>query len=375
MLGRLGGVAVRGRILRTATVFLATAAIAFSLAPNALSTTVVSAGGTGGSLGKLFPDSLFGTVDSFLGGAFKNDAFVALDYPNSLWPITGPFDPTLGKSVAIGTANLIALAEATLGPLVITGTSQGALVVQQAAAVLNADPGIPSDTTFIIIADPNFGLTRTLYGVQLPIFNYTPQPLPETRFNTVVVINQYDPFADPITDPWNLLTVANAMMGLVYVHPYAQNSDLARVSAEDITTTKNSQGGTVTTYFVRTENLPLTMALRQLCVPAAIVDGIDNVLRPVIDAGYSPNTPHPPSAPPALISSTDAPHPPTLQRNTFGTPVAVRKAVSRASVALSRQSHLRSVRAEARHRRSSTAYALPRGSSSQPDAIETSLPR
>jgi hypothetical protein len=343
------------------TVVLATVAIAFGLAPSAVSTTVMFAGGTGGSLGELVPDDFFGTKDSFLGGAYKNDAFVVLDYPNSLWPITGPFDPTLGQSVAIGATNLVALAEATSGPLVISGTSQGALVVQQAQAVLNADPGIPSDTTFIIIADPNVGLTRTLYGVHLPIFNYTPQPLPETRFNTVVVINQYDPFADPITNPWNLLTVANAMMGLVYVHPYAQNSDLSTVSADDIITTTNSQGGTVTTYFVRTEQLPLTMVLRQLCAPTAIVDSIDKVLRPIIDAGYSHNTPKPPSASPSVASSMYAPHLSTPQRNTFGTPVAADKAVSRASAAPRRQPRGQAVRSEAGQRRSVSAYARPQG--------------
>ena len=288
--------AVLGRIFATVTAFIATVAIAFGLAPYACSATVLFAGGTGGSLGKLFPDNLFGTRDSFLGGAYKNDPFVVLDYPNSLWPVTGPFDLTLGKSVEIGTTNLVALAKATPGPLVLSGTSQGAMVLQQAEAVLNADPAIPSDTTFIIIADPNLGLARSLYGVHVPILNYIPRPLPDTRFHTVVVINQYDGWADPITRPWNLLTVANGLMGLVYVHPYAQNSDLSTVLEQDITTTTNGQGGTVTTYFVRTEQLPLTVPLRQLRVPAAIVDRIDYALRPIIDAGYAPRAHYPRAA-------------------------------------------------------------------------------
>jgi hypothetical protein len=294
----MGGiVAVLGRAFAMVTAFVATVTVAFGLAPYACSTTVLFAGGTGGSLGKLFPDNLFGSEDSFLGGAYKNDPFVVLDYPNSLWPITGPFDLTLGKSVEIGTTNLVALAKATSGPLVISGVSQGAMVVQQAEAVLNADPAIPSDTTFIIIADPNLGLARSLYGVRVPILNYVPQALPETRFDTVVVINQYDGLADPITKPWHLLTVANAMMAVIYGHPYAQNSDLSTVLEQDITTTTNGQGGTVVTYFVTTEDLPLTMPLRQLRVPAAIVDGIDNALRPIIDAGYAPRAHYPRAAP------------------------------------------------------------------------------
>jgi len=165
------------------------------------------------------------------------------------------------------------------------------------------------------------------------------------------------------------------MMGLVYVHPYAQNSDLSTVSTSDITTTTNSQGGTVTSYFVRTEQLPLTMALRQLGVPATIVDGIDKVLRPIIDAGYSRNPSNPPSAPPSLVSSLYAPHRSTLQRNAFGTPAAASKAVSRASAAQRRQPRVRAVRSEAGQRRSVSAYARPQGSFSQPGAVETSWPR
>ena len=92
---------MRGRIFRIVTVVLATVAIAFGLAPSAVSTTVMFAGGTGGSLGELVPDDFFGTKDSFLGGAYKNDAFVVLDYPNSLWPITGPFDLTLGHGITL----------------------------------------------------------------------------------------------------------------------------------------------------------------------------------------------------------------------------------------------------------------------------------
>ena len=46
-------------------------------------------------------------------------------------------------------------------PLVVIGTSQGAMVVQQAEADLNNDPRVSSDTTFILIADPNLGVGRT----------------------------------------------------------------------------------------------------------------------------------------------------------------------------------------------------------------------
>lgn len=44
--------------------------------------------------------------------------------------------------------------------------------------------------------------------------------------------------------------------------------------------------GSITTYLVPTENLPLTQVFRDVGVPDALVDKADDVLRPVVDAGY-----------------------------------------------------------------------------------------
>ncbi len=225
---------------------------------------------------------------NFLGGAYRDDSVAFLDYPASLWPVTGLFDPTLGRSVAIGTANMVDLVGSTPGAVVVSGVSEGSIVAQRAQAALNDDPSIPSDTTFILIADPNLGAFHSLHGVRLPILAFTPEPPAVTRFTTIVVINQYDLVADPIARPWNLLTLLNATLALAYVHPHAQDSDLSAVPPANITVTTNSQGGTTTTYFVPTEKLPLTMPLRQLGVPGGLVDAIDGGLRPVIDAGYRP---------------------------------------------------------------------------------------
>lgn len=272
-----------GKVRALAALF---AVAAIGVAAPADATSMLWVGGTSGSLGRLVPAGTFGTFDDLLGGAYQDAQTTTIDYPGSLWPITGLLDPTLGSSVHTGTTRLDKAAGNTQGPLVVIGTSQGAMVVQQAEADLNNDPRVSSDTTFILIANPNLGVGRHLYGLHIPGLDYTPAPLPETRFNTIVVINQYDGFADPIARPWNLLTDLNALMGIVYVHPYAQNSDLSSVPAEDITVTTNSQHGTTTVYHVPTEHLPLTMPLRQLGVSSEIVDDIDSALRPVIDRGY-----------------------------------------------------------------------------------------
>jgi hypothetical protein len=268
---------------------VALTAAALALAPAATAEeTVLWMGGTGGTIAHYLPPGLFGTPDSFLGGEFRNHQFTVVDYPSGLWPITGLQDPTLGASVDIGTASLVAAARATVGPLVLAGVSQGAMVVQQAQVILDSDPAIASDTTFILIADPNIGAFAGAYGRYIPIVDYTPRPAGDTRFTTIVVSNQYDGFGDPIRRPWNLLTVANAFMGLVTVHPFAQNSDLAAVPAGNITTTVNSHGGTTISYRVPTRQLPLTTPLRQLGVPSEVVDNIDTALRPIIDSGYQP---------------------------------------------------------------------------------------
>ena len=56
--------------------------------------------------------------------------------------------------------------------------------------------------------------------------------------------------------------------------------------SENISTTTNSRSGTTTTYLVPTPELPLTQPLRTV-LPDRTVDRFDEVLRPVVDAGYS----------------------------------------------------------------------------------------
>ena len=304
----------RRRPVSGAAMACAAVAVTAALAagPVASADTLLWTGGTGGSLGSLLPPDLFGTPDTFLAGAYVDHQFTVVPYPSGFWPVTGLHDPTLGRSVDIGTTNLVAAATSTPGPLVLAGVSQGAMVVQQAQALLNTDPAIPSDTTFILIADPNLGLGKRLHGVYLPIIDYTPRPPVDTRFNTIVITNQYDGFGEPIANPRNLLTVVNAVMGTAYVHPFAQNSDLAAVPPGNITTTVNSQGGTTTSYLVPTQQLPLTRPLRKRGVPDAVVDAIDAVLRPIIDAGYAPSS-TPVSAQARRLSSS---------RRTPGAPVS-----------------------------------------------------
>lgn len=50
--------------------------------------------------------------------------------------------------------------------------------------------------------------------------------------------------------------------------------------------TTNPGGSTTTTYFVPAQQLPLTQPLTEIGVPAAVTNGLDKALTPMVDAGY-----------------------------------------------------------------------------------------
>ena len=58
---------------------------------------------------------------------------------------------------------------------------------------------------------------------------------------------------------------------------------------QNIFVTVNSKGATQTAYFLPTQLLPLTRPLRDMGVPNELVDQLDGVVRPMVDAGYSRN--------------------------------------------------------------------------------------
>lgn len=171
------------------------------------------------------------------------------------------------------------------GKVVVIGESMGSMVASRLAADLAAssDPPSPTDIRFVLIASPEEGVAQYFKeGTRIPLLNYTVSRVARSPYPTTVVIGEYDGWADPPDRPWNLVAVANAVMGLIYVHgPASWGVDLSDVPPENITV-----DGTVTTYFVPTEHLPLTRPFRDLGVPDCLVDAADHILRPIVDAGY-----------------------------------------------------------------------------------------
>ncbi len=247
------------------------------------------------------------------GGA--SPALISVPYPAQLGPITRAGDESLGVSVAAGVTSLLGLLGTTYSAgehLIVWGISQGALVLNQAQIALAADPAAPpaSAVTFVRVADPaaaGSGVLRMLPDAILSGLLHTPTtmrtPALDSQYNTVVVTSQYDGFADFPDRPWNLLATANAIAGLYYRHGQTGSVDLETVPAQNITTMVNSLGATTTTFLVPCPYLPLTQPLLALGATEKMVDRIDQVLRPIVDAGYVRNDPVPTPAPPVYARS------------------------------------------------------------------------
>jgi hypothetical protein len=215
-----------------------------------------------------------------------------IPYPGSLWPLTGMDSPPLGESVDIGTNNLDSAIRATDGPIAVTGLSQGVLALNAEQARLATDPNAPppGQLVFIKAGDPGHVLARAFKpGTHVPIADYTvPAPV-ESQYDTIDIVSQYDVFSDPPDRPGNLLADLNAVMAAGYYgHTTTAFSDPARVAPQDVTVTTNSKGATTTTYFIRTDQLPLTRVLEdEAGLSPEMAQRIDGVLRPMVDNAYT----------------------------------------------------------------------------------------
>ncbi len=176
------------------------------------------------------------------------------------------------------------------GPVVVIGESMGSVVASRLARKLadSAEPPSKDDIRFVLIAPPEAGVAKWFtVGTFIPLLNYRVSRVPESPYHTTIVIGEYDFWADPPDRPWNLISLANAVMGAAFVHgPPISATNPANVPKANTTTTTNSAGGTVVTHFVPTPQLPLTQVFRLIGVPDKIVDQADRILRPIVDAGY-----------------------------------------------------------------------------------------
>ena len=192
------------------------------------------------------------------------------------------------RGLADGVAETVDAIDGTNGKVVVIGESMGSMVAWRAAEEL-AKNGSPRkvDISFVLIASPDVGISEYFKeGTYIPILNYTIRRVTTTEYDTTIVVGEYDGWSDPPDRPWNLVASANALAGIVYVH--GPPSFTANVNALTPTSEvpRTAEHGKLTTYLVPTENLPLTQVFRDAGVPDALVDKADDVLRPIVDAGY-----------------------------------------------------------------------------------------
>jgi diacyltrehalose acyltransferase len=167
--------------------------------------------------------------------------------------------------------------------VVIIGESMGSMVAWRVAAELAKDP--PEGTVrVVLIAPPEVGIAEYFKeGTYIPILNYRVTRIVPSGFDTTIVVGEYDGYADPPDRPWNLISSANALLGTQFVHgPPSFTADVTGLPHQIDT-------NGVKSYLIPTEHLPLTQVFRDVGVPDALVDKADEVLRPIVDAGYVRN--------------------------------------------------------------------------------------
>lgn len=167
--------------------------------------------------------------------------------------------------------------------IVVIGESMGSMVASRLAAELADSPDPPDDIRFVLVASPEEGAAKYFtVGTYVPVLNYRVSRVPESPYPTTVVIGEYDGWADPPDRPWNLVALANSVLGVLYAHgPAIWDADPAAVPPENTTV-----DGNVTTYLVPADNLPLTQPFRDVGVHDSVMDDVDRMLRPIVDAGY-----------------------------------------------------------------------------------------
>ena len=245
-----------------------------------------------------------------LAGRFADEEnLVGLPWPGELAPFNGTL--TLNESVAVGLETLDTAIRNTPGQKIVVGASGSTLAVNEVMRRLANDPNGPDadEISLVVLGDADRGVFKQVRGLTLPVFDYTVPGVPVTKYDVMVVAGEYDGIGDWPDRPWNLLAVLNALAGTGLlqqiidepiveqyrledwgsVHYDAMFADLDQVPEENITTTVNRKGGTTTTYLIPTADLPLLRPLKNLGVQQNVIDGLEKVLRPIIDSAYIRN--------------------------------------------------------------------------------------
>ncbi len=143
------------------------------------------------------------------------------------------------------------------------------------------------ELSFVLVANPNRpngGILARFGGLFIPILGVSfDGATPDDEYQTIDVAREYDLIADFPKYPLNLLADVNALLGYFYLHP---NYGSSVVNLNDPSTFQSHTSGNTTYYLVHTEHLPLLQPLRDIGVPAPVLDLVEPTLRVLIDLAY-----------------------------------------------------------------------------------------
>ncbi|MCH9728152.1 MAG: PE-PPE domain-containing protein [Actinomycetia bacterium] len=181
-----------------------------------------------------------------------------------------------------GLAALTVALWSTPSPTTVVGFSQGAVISSEwlRGNRYNLLAPSPEDLSFVLVANPH-----RKYGGSRPAYDADIQPTPTTRYDVLDIVVEYDGVADFPDDPFNLLAVANALVGFQYIHIFGY-ADVDLENAEKLVWSE----GNTTYVLIRRENIPLLEPLRELGL-GALADGLNAPLKAVIDSAYDRNYP------------------------------------------------------------------------------------
>lgn len=178
-----------------------------------------------------------------------------VDYPASpgVWPFM-----SMDKSTDIAMAKLAETIAATSGPIVLAGESQGTVGITKLLLYYKENPSVApaaGDLVIVMYGSPNTprgGLSAQNPGKRDPAVNLVHSgPVPDSPYQTIVIVREYDFFADVPNDSNNLLAMMNRWAGFGLVHPNYGN-----VNPNDPNNLVRQEGN-ITIILVPTKELPM----------------------------------------------------------------------------------------------------------------------
>lgn len=232
-----------------------------------------------GGSGNPLPDQTF--VDGVLNWATRSgyswNTAQAVFTPENLYPLTGTRSLPLNVSVSEGVQMLDAAITQQIGAgnnVLVQGYSQSSIIASLEMRNLAAagNPYTTGQLAFNLLGDPmnpNGGLLARFPGLSFPALGldfYGATPA-DTPYRTVIYSLEYDGFADFPRYPIDIFADANAVAGIVFVHPNYPHLDPATLPPGDIVALSTpGYNGNTSYYMVLTPNLPLLDPLRAIPV-------------------------------------------------------------------------------------------------------------